>query len=211
MTKPLIMLGGGGHAAVLLDILSKQQRQVLAYISPEKAQRAIFTGLLWLDNDEALASWSSEEVELVNGIGVLPGQSLRAKLFDTFSQRGYQFATVISPSSVVSDFAHLAQGVQVFPGSVVNVGVQVKQNTIINSGTVIEHDCCIGKHNHIAPGVTLSGGVTTKDNVHVGTGASIIQAVTINKNAVIGAGAVVTKDIVENMIVYPARTTQRLR
>ena len=32
---PLIIIGGGGHASVLVDILRSQNRQILALISPD--------------------------------------------------------------------------------------------------------------------------------------------------------------------------------
>ena len=63
---------------------------------------------------------------------------------------------------------------------------------------------------HIAPGVTISGGVTIDDCTHIGTGATVIQGVHIGSHVLIGAGAVVVKDIPDNCKAYgvPARITK---
>ena len=39
----------------------------------------------------------------------------------------------------------------------------------------VDHDCQIGKHAHIAQGVTLSGGVFVGDETLVGMGSSVIM------------------------------------
>ena len=59
-------------------------------------------------------------------------------------------------------------------GAVLQPGVLVGRNTVINTSASIAHDCRVGQHCHIAPGVTLSGGVEVGDNVLIGAGATVI-------------------------------------
>ncbi len=80
-------------------------------------------------------------------------------------------------------------------GAVVNIGTRVKENSIINTNASVDHDCLIGAHVHIAPGVTLSGGVTVGEGSHIGTGASVMQGIEIGANVIVGAGAVVIDNI----------------
>lgn len=208
MSKVLVLIGGGGHASVLLDILIQQGHKIAAYVSPEKAgNEALFGNIPWLKRDEDIFSFNPDEVELVNGIGSIPGKSFRSVIFRQLTEKGYHFHSVICQSARISPHVVLQQGVQILSGSIVNVGSFIGENSILNTGCVVDHDCQIGADNHIAPGVTLSGTVKTGVNVHIGTGASVIQAVTIGGNTVVGAGACVTKDVEANKIVYPARTT----
>lgn len=206
MNNPLIVIGAGGHASVLVDVLLQQQRQILGIVSPEvEYLRNVFVGVPMFTQDLDVLNFDNQSVCLVNGVGSLPGCIRRRNLHNHFYDLGYKFETVVSSNAVVSLYAELGAGVQVMPGAIIQAGVRIGENTIINSGAIIEHDCHIGANNHIAPGATLSGGVVTKDNVHIGTGAVVIESVTINKNVTVGAGAIVTKDIEACYIVYPSR------
>lgn len=210
MNKPLILIGSGGHAAVLLDILIQQARTVIAVVSPDESlSREIFSGLLHLKSDTEVLNYSPDSIELVNGIGSLPmddnALSQRVKLFRSFTEKGYKFATIVSADAIVSKYASLGEGAQILPRALIHTGTSIARNTIVNSAAVIEHDCVIGAHNHIAPGAVLSGAVRTGDYVHIGTGACVIQGIEVGTNSVIGAGATVLKDTAEKTITYPAR------
>lgn len=208
MTKPLVMLGAGGHAAVLAEILRAQGRPLTAVVSPEPVQsRRPLTGLRRLESDESLlAQYGPEEVELVNGLGSLPGKDLQWKLYQRFIELGYSFTSVISPYAILSDYVELGLGVQIMTGAIVQAGSYIGDNTLLNSGCIVEHDCKIGSHNHIAPGATLSGGVSTGIRVHIGTGANVIQSLNIGDHAVIGAGTTIARDVPPHQTLIPARS-----
>lgn len=212
MTKPLVVLGGGGHASVLVDILKQQSRKIIGIVFPDVVlQRRIMADLPHYQSDDDILKFVCSDVLLVNGIGWLPGEQLRKELFLRFVRVGYQFETVISSQAIVSSYAEIGEGVQIMPGAIVQVGAKIGDNTIINSGAIIEHDCLIGRHNHIAPGSTLSGQVTTADQVYIGTGAKVINNLDIGPNSVIAAGAIVTKPVPGGVIVYGARSKTRTK
>lgn len=206
MNKPVVVIGAGGHAAVVVDILRQLECEILALIAKDKpAEKAVFANIPWFDSDSIIETFNKDAVLLVNGIGSLPGNTLRTKIHQQYKALGYQFKTVISPKAIVSDYATLADGVQVMPGCVVNVNAYVGEGTIINTGAIIEHDCYIGRYNHIAPGAVLSGDVITADHVHLGTGASIIQGINIGEYSVVSAGATVTKSLASHKTLYVAK------
>lgn len=206
MTKPLVMLGAGGHAAVLAELLLAEGRQLIAIVSPDPVQaNSPLASIQRLISDESLlGTYSPEQVELVNGIGSLPGKELRWQLFEFFSKQGYRFACVISPHAILSKYLQLAEGVQIMSGAIIQTNTSLGINSIINTGAIIEHDCILGAHNHIAPGATLSGGVVTGSRVHIGTGASVIQAINIGQQAVIGAGTTIVRDVPAQQTIIPA-------
>jgi sugar O-acyltransferase (sialic acid O-acetyltransferase NeuD family) len=209
--KPVIVLGAGGHAAVLIDILKQQKRKILAIVSPDNKERGlIFEGIKVFLQDDDVLSFEPESISLVNGVGSIPGNKLRENMYNHFIDKGYNFETIVSDDAVVSDYATLAGGVQVMAGAMVQVGAIINANSIINTCAIIDHDCEIGCHNHIAPGATLSGGVITGDGVHVGTGSNIIQLINIGINVVVGAGTTVTKNVEKNTICYPARIFKKV-
>lgn len=208
MFKPLVIIGAGGHAAVLAEILMTRGRKIVAVVSPNViTDNSPLAGINRIKTDEALLSaYLPEQVELVNGMGATPGNDLHFQLFNYFSEHGYYFESVISPDAIVSKYARLADGVQIMSGAIVQTNASISMNCIINSGAIIEHDCYIGAHNHIAPNATLSGGVITESQVHVGTGANVIQSIKIGEQAVIGAGCTVVRDVPAKQVIVPARS-----
>ncbi|MEQ1531343.1 MAG: acetyltransferase [Methylococcales bacterium] len=207
MTKPLIIIGGGGHAKVLLDVIKRCNFQVLGLVDPNYVSASEHLGLSVLGDDQAIQNYSYNDIVLVNGLGSLPKDlGLRHRLFTHFQVLGYTFKTLIDPTAFLAADHQLGNGVQVLAGVIIQAGTIIAENSIINSGAIVEHDCRIGKHVHIAPGAVLSGAVEVGDYVHIGTGAVVIQGLRIGTGSIIGAGSVVTKDVADGQIVYPARS-----
>lgn len=208
MAKPLVMIGAGGHAAVLAELLLAQGKALIAVVSPDSIKaNSPLAALKKIDNDnDALSAYPPHEVDLVNGIGSIPGNNTRFNVFNFFKTQGYYFPPVISSNAMLSKYLELEEGVQVMMGALIQTNVKIKKNSIINTGAIIEHDCIIGEHNHIAPGAVLCGGVVSENNVHIGTGAVIIQGLHIQQHAVIGAGTTVARNVSAEQKLIPARS-----
>lgn len=207
MSKPLVIIGSGGHASVIVDLLLHQGRTIVAAVSPNEIKdNSPLKGIKRLMTDaKLLDAYSPEEVDLINGLGALPGNTLRTKLFNYFSDYGYKFQSVIAPSAIIAGGVILEDGVQVMHGAIIQTNASIAKNCIINSGSIVEHDCIIGAHNHIAPSATLSGGVITGNQVHIGTGANVIQNIIVGQRAVIGAGCTIIKDVEDGQVIVPAQ------
>lgn len=203
-----LMIGGGGHAASLADILLKQNKQLVGVVAPSiTAGQGIFSGVEHFLNDDDILQFSTSEVILVNGIGAMPNQPLREIIYKRFKKLGYTFATVIADSALVSNYSVLADGAQVMNNVVINIGSKIGENSIINTSVSVDHDCVIGAHCHLAPGTKLSGEVKVENNVHIATGANIINGISIGTGSIISVGANVTKSIAPYSIAYGTRAT----
>jgi len=211
MLKPLVIIGAGGHASVLVDILLSQGRQILAFVSPKsRFMRRVFSGIPQIFSDHDIDRFGVDEVMLVNGLGMLPGSKIREEIHQHYCSLGYEFETVIAVSAEVSEFAVLGQGVQVLSKAVIQAGAYVGDQTIINSGALLEHDCRLGALNHVASQATLCGQVRTEDNVFVGAGATIIQNICLGRQSVVGAGAVLVNNLEEGATHYASRGTTKV-
>jgi len=211
MSDSVLLIGAGGHASVLLDMLIEKNVNILGYVSPSPANnQTLFSQYRWYHNNEDILKFDKATIKLVNGIGSLPGNTLRADFYNKYKKIGYRFATLVSNNACVSRYVCFEEGVQVMNGAIIQTGVSVGFNSIVNTGSIVEHDCSIGSNNHIAPGATISGQVTSQKSVHFGTGSSVIQSININRNVVIGAGVTITKDVDENTICYPARIFKKV-
>ena len=207
MTKPVIVLGAGGHAKVVIDVLRLSGVRILGIVAKDlEAAGSNFPDLEILGGNEIVFDYPENEIDLVNGLGSLPGYNQRAELFRTYSERDYHFQSVVHPSAIIANDVELSQGVHIMAGAVIQPGSSIGKNTIINTRASIDHDCVIGDNCHVAPGAVLSGGVILGESVHIGTGASLVQLVEIGNHTVVGAGAVVTQNVLKHSIVYPARS-----
>lgn len=193
MNKPLILIGNGGHASVLSEILLSQNRNIIGFTAPNVEINQF--NIPYIGVDEEILKYNPDEVELVLGIGSINISTIRQNLFELFKDRRYKFSNVIHSSAIIAPSVKLEQGIQIMAGVIVQTNAKIDDNTIINTGTLIDHDCNIGKHVHIAPGTSISGGVNIGSGSHIGTGTTIIQGVQIGESCLIGAGAVVIKNI----------------
>jgi UDP-perosamine 4-acetyltransferase len=197
---PLIVLGAGGHAKVLIDALRLRGCEILGIADADAGRHGTrHAGCRVVGDDAAVLMHDPAEIRLVNGVGSTGRPQARRRIFDEFKQRGYVFQTVTHPSAVIAADAVLEEGAQVMAGAIIQPGVRIGMNAIVNTAACVDHDCAVGAHVHLAPGVILSGGVRIGDGTHIGTGACVIQGVTIGEECVIGAGAVVLADIPAGM------------
>jgi len=199
MKKPLILLGLGGHAKVLMDILELNDLEIKGYTAPNEQSNPY--DIPYLGDDSVVNQFDRGKVELVNTMGSVSDMSLRKKLYFDFKEKGYFFATLVHPKAYVSARATIDEGVQVLAGAVVQPFATIGENSIINTNAVVEHDSLVSRNCHIASGVTISGNVNVGPCTHIGTGASIIQGLQIEENVVVGAGAVVIKNVRKNKTV----------
>ncbi|WP_433640179.1 acetyltransferase [Kluyvera georgiana] len=208
--KPLVIIGGGGHASVIVDMLKQQKRDIVAIISPDDVtKRNVYTGIDVLTNDNEIVRFKPEDVRLVNGIGALPGSEIRYKVNLFFKRMGYTFETIVADNAYVSSFSFLEEGVQIFPGAIVQTGSHIGAHTIINTRATIEHDVLLGAYNSISPGVIICGQCKTEEHVFIGAGATVIQNIEIGSRATIMANTLVTENVQPQQKIYAPRALVR--
>ncbi|MFI3329490.1 MAG: DapH/DapD/GlmU-related protein [bacterium] len=116
----------------------------------------------------------------------------------------------IEPGAVIRDNVTLADDCIILMGAVVNTKASIGSRTMVDMNAVIGSGAIIMNNCHIGAGVVIAGvlepisnkPVIIHENVFIGANAVVLEGVTINKNSVIGAGTIVTKDVLENEVVY---------
>jgi sugar O-acyltransferase (sialic acid O-acetyltransferase NeuD family) len=194
----IIIVGAGGHATVVADALLARGMKVLGFTDADSTRHSReLCGLPVLGDDAALERYNRADVKLANGIGSAgssAARQIRRAAQVRLAERGWQFTTVLHPDSVISRFASVGVGAQVFAGAVIQAGARVEEGCIINTGAIVEHDATIGRFSHVAPRAVVCGDVTIGENSHVGAGAVIRQGLTLGAETCVGLGAVVVRD-----------------
>jgi sugar O-acyltransferase (sialic acid O-acetyltransferase NeuD family) len=206
--KPVIVLGAGGHAKVIIDILSQRKIKILgvATLNNSKVENYKFKNFT---DEEVIANFDSEEINLVNGLGSLPNDNKRYELSKKYLDSGYKFISIIHTSSIISKNTKILDGAQIMAGAIIGPGTNIGEGTIVNTQSSIDHDCEIKNYSHICPGVVCSGNVRVGSFVHISTGVSIINNINIGDNSIIYPGVTLAKDVPKNSIVKSGVTNTR--
>lgn len=214
-SKPLVLLGAGGHAKVLISLARAAGFDLFGVCDPTlscEGQKQ-WRGLRVMGGDDVLDTLDPESVGMVNGIGQLVAGNGRRRIFENLKSKGFHFPILVHPTAWVDDTSILREGVQIMAGAIIQADVIIGENSIVNTKAGIDHDCRLGAHVHVAPGATLCGGVHVRDHAFVGSGATVIQGVAIGEGAVVGAGAVLVRDLAARQILLSpvARKKSALR
>jgi sugar O-acyltransferase (sialic acid O-acetyltransferase NeuD family) len=200
---PVIVIGGGGHAKVLVSTLLLCGRRILGFVDLSPTAPPLL-GSKCLGSDAAVFFHAPSDVQLVNGVGSVGSTARRQDVYDRFTREGYCFAAVIHPSAIIAPEAQIEDGVQIMAGAVVQAGCRLGANVIVNTGAQVDHDCIIDSHAHVAPGVTICGAVDVGTGAHIGAGAIVIQGIRIGAGSVVGAGTLVIRDVPQGAKVIGA-------
>ena len=193
--REIIVIGGGGHAKVVMSVLKKCRYHVVGYA--DMWGRGAVLGVAYLGDDGVLAELAKthEHCGAIVGVGKIDASSFRIRLQERISALGFAFPVVVSPRAVVNEEVDLGAGTVVFDGAVVNSGTVTGSCCILNTNCTVEHDCRLGENVHIAPAAALSGGVTIGANSMIGTGTVVMQNIVVCAGCLIGAGSAVVRDI----------------
>lgn len=209
-----VILGGGGHARVLLDCLQRAGNAVIHGILDAEDRGEDLFGVPILGDDDLLPELAAQGVtHFAVGLGGTGDNRPRQRLYTLALSHGLKPLTILHPTAIVSPWATLGAGCQLLPGVIVNAGAALGENVLVNSGAIVEHDCVVGDHAHIATGARLASTVQIGALAHVGAGATVRQVARIGEGAVVGAGAVVVKDVSPWTVVIgvPARVLRAVR
>lgn len=198
--QELILLGAGGHAKVVLDLILSLGRDCIAVVYPEQIASTHWRGITAITELQLLENYSPDSVELVLGMGFMPGDNTRRDLFFSYKLKGYRFATLCHPTALLSPSVSLGEGCQIMAGAIIQADASCADNVIINTAARIDHDTRIGAHSHVAPGVVVCGAVIVDPEVFIGASATVIQNRYIGKGSIIAAGTLVIEDVASNQL-----------
>ena len=179
-----ILIGGGEHARVVLDILLSQKVKVNALFDPKYSGKLFDVAQLG-DYQPGLFTSSMAIIAIGNN-------STRKKVVSSVS---HAFGKVIHTTAQVSQFADAGEGTVLFHHTIVQANTKIGKHVIVNTAAQIDHDCTVGNFVHIAPGAILCGSVDVGEGTLIGAGAIIIPGIKIGKWVTVGAGAVITQAV----------------
>ena len=186
-----VVLGAGGHARSLCDLISALNETVMAISGEPKGQWASSARVIVTDQ-EAI-DWALKE-----GYGIALGvgeNEVRSVLAARARERQLALPRIIARTATVSAYASVDYGSVIFEHTHIGPAASIGAGVVLNTAAVVEHDCYVGDFAHVAPGARVLGGARVGRLSLIGAGAIVLPGVQVGNSCVVGAGAVVTKGV----------------
>jgi sugar O-acyltransferase (sialic acid O-acetyltransferase NeuD family) len=198
MREKIVIVGAGGFAREVFQMLDKNEFIPVGFIAPNKP---IDLPLPVIGNDTIIAELvrNGTATSVVVAIGDM---TIRERISEKALQNGLRLPPIIHESSVVLTENPVNDGVIIYPNVVVMNNCIIGRGVLLNSGVTLGHDVEIGEFSNINPGSNLAGRVIVGKKSMIGIGGSIKENVKIGDNVIVGAGSVVLDDIQSQTTVF---------
>ena len=207
----IVVVGGGGHAKVVISILRKLDRhRILGYT--DQTDNGVLAGVPYLGSDHELAALAGgpKELDVVVAVGQVGLGELRYELWRRVRSPLLSFPLVVSPDAILNEAVSGGEGAVVMDGAVIGSGATIGRGAIVNTHSTIEHDVVLDDWVHVAPGATICGDVTVGRFSLIGAGATVIEGRAIAAGCIVGAGSTVVHDLKEPG-VYVGSPARRIK
>lgn len=194
----LFVVGGGGHAKVVIEVARSAGWDVVAAFDPGGAGEVL--GVPVFGSDDNIPAFVQDTGVHIATIAI-GDNHLRRRLALKMRNLGCSTPILQHPRAWVSPSAMIEQGVVIMAGAVINAAARIGEDAIVNTMAIVEHDCILGTAVHAAPRSVMGGTCNIGDATLFGIGATARPGITIGKDTVIGAGCVVVSDIGDNIIL----------
>lgn len=210
MTRPLIIVGAGGNAHDVLDIIDainaeSHDLEILGFLDDRLEPGADHLGYSVIGNLEQAGRY--RDVWFVNAIGSDRSFMERGATIARTSVEFDRFVTLIHPTASISPRATIGIGVGVGAGAIVGGDARIQDHVWLGAGVIVGHETVVEELTVVAPGAVISGMVRIGRCSYIGAGATVRQRIRVGSGALVGMGAVVVADVPAGVTVVgnPAR------
>ncbi len=186
---PVLLVGAGGHAKAVVDILQARGLAPTIYVDPRRSDwiEARLPGIRHFASEDDAALPSVARFVLAVGGTSASALARRRELGAMLTLRGWSALGVVHPSAIVSPSAVVGPGATVLAGAVVQPDAVLGRFAIVNSRAVVEHDAGVGAGSHVAPGAIVLGGAQVGEDVMIGAGAVVLPGDRVANGALVRA------------------------
>jgi sugar O-acyltransferase (sialic acid O-acetyltransferase NeuD family) len=197
-SRSLVVVGGGGHAKVVVSTLQQAGYSVLRVLDDDNSRWG--SKILGIPITGPISAVKEEDKALI----AIGNNSTRQRIVESLQ---LEWQTVVHPTAYVHPSVKLGVGTVVFAGAVIQPETTIGNHVIVNTGATIDHDCIIGDYVHVAPGCHLAGNVRLGEGTILGIGSAVIPNIRIGSWAIVGAGGIVIEDLPDRIVAVgvPAR------
>jgi sugar O-acyltransferase (sialic acid O-acetyltransferase NeuD family) len=207
--KNIVVLGGGGHGKVVVDIITKEQKYKLIGILDSDlpiGEGMLDHKIIGRESELPVLSAQWDLHGMIIALGDNWSRSLTVERIRRVVPR-LMFVNAIHPSAQIAQEVAMGVGNVIMAGCVINSGTRLGDFCICNTNCSIDHDCTVADFVSFGPNSCAGGKVQVGAYSAIGLGTNIIQKIKIGEHTVVGAGSTVVRDLPSNVVAYgtPAR------
>jgi sugar O-acyltransferase (sialic acid O-acetyltransferase NeuD family) len=199
MSRPLLLVGGGGFA-----------RETVELVRAVNAQAPAWRILGLLDDDPGLHGTRIHGLEvlgpcdavhdhpeaLVAACVASPAEpTRRLSLVDRLGLALDRYATLVHPAAVIPRSASVGPGAVLHAGTILTADVRLGSHVAAMPSVILTHDADVGDGVTFGAAANVAGGVTIEPGAYIGAGALLRENLVVGAGALVGMGAVVTRSV----------------
>ncbi|MBR6134413.1 acetyltransferase [Candidatus Saccharibacteria bacterium] len=190
MPKNVVIIGAGGHAKVIADIILLSGDNILGFLddNEEKQNSEVYKSYKVIGKISDAEKY--KENDFIIAIGDNHTRETIAK-----EHQGLNWYTAVHPNATIADTVKIGDGTAIMAGVVINADSEIGNHCIVNTSSSIDHDNIIDDYVHISPGAHLAGKVFVGQYSWICAGATIINNINIRDDVIVGSGATVLKNL----------------
>lgn len=178
--QPILIVGGGGHALSLLDVIAHEGSfQPVGIVERDDYRGQGLGDLPLIGYDDDLAYLRKKYSHAVIGLGQIYTPAHRMRIYGRLKELDFVLPNIISPLAYVADNVVLGEGNVVMHHALINTSVRLGHNCIINSKALIEHGVQIGSHCHISTAAVINGDAQVQDGCFIGSQAMVREGAVV--------------------------------
>ncbi len=191
--KKILILGTGGHAKSCIDLISRcKDYNLIGLISKnsdEIGKKILNVKVVGSDKD--LFNLKKKCKNLMIGIGFLGKSRKKEVLYNKVINMGFRIPTIISPSSYISKYAKIEEGVNIFHDCIIGPNTLIKKGVIINNKCLLEHDVTVENFSHVSTSCVINGNSIIGAKSFIGSGVIVKNNLKIKSNSFIKMGSLI--------------------
>lgn len=182
--KKIYILGSGGHAKVVTDIIFKINKsngikyKILGYFDDNPKVEEIF-GIPVLGKINDLKNIIQEDDNVIIAIG---SNHIRKHIYTNYD---FNYISIVHPSAIIATRVKIGKGVVIKANVSIGPDSEIGDFTLINTCTSIEENCKIGAYVDIFPNVTIYGDVFINNGARIFPLSILMNNVIIKENEVL--------------------------
>ncbi len=208
----LVVLGSGGHAKVIIEILeAMDQFEIVGCSSGDPDPPSEVSGYSFLGAFDDLPGLMKKGVKLAAvGVGGWTDNTFRQEVFEMAKEMGFELVKPVHPTVVRPPNVVIGEGTMVGSGAVLMTEAAIGRNVIISSQCLIGHETVIEDHVLVSGAVKVGADVRIRQGALLAFASTVLSRTVVGEDALVAAGAVVVDDVPAHARVFgvPAKPRQ---
>lgn len=198
-----VMIGGGGHARILLDAVRGSGWNVIGCLDKKQPGTRVLGEIEILGPDDMLGDLYDRGVRVafVGAAGSAIDPKLRIKIFDMLKEKGFVLPPLVHKTAHLGERSEIGEATYLCGGAQVGAQVLIGDGVIVNTNASVAHDSVIGDHCHLTPNAVIAGFVRIGAGTTVGMCATVMNGVEVGRNCLIHNNASVAQNIPDGTVV----------